>query len=324
MCSQYTSSTSRADAGAPSARGAPLDGPCTGALAAPPAALPAALAPSPPSPPPVPPLPPPADRAGLSIEFLGREASAFVPHLAVDCVVLGFHDGALQLLLTRWRSPRRWSLPGGFVRRDESLDDAARRVLRLRTGLDGAYLEQFHAFGAVDRGDPEIARAFDEPGAPAPDGAPAALAAPRWIAERVVSVAYYALVDHARARPAADGVLTDECRWWPVHARPALLFDHDAMVDRALGALRTHLGYRPVARSLLPDAFTLPELQRLYEAVLERSLDRRNFQKKMRELEILDRIGERRGVGVRRAPYLYRFRPAQYDEALRDGISLGR
>src|SRR3978361_1784504 len=91
-----------------------------------------------------------------SIEFLGEDASAFVPHLAVDCVVFGFHEGELKILLTHWKRRGRWSLPGGFVRWDDSLDDAASRILRTRAGLDDVYLEQFHTFGCPNRGDREV------------------------------------------------------------------------------------------------------------------------------------------------------------------------
>lgn len=250
-----------------------------------------------------------------SIEFLGDDASAYLPHLATDCVVFGFHDGELKILLTHWARRDRWSLPGGFVRRDESVDDAASRVLGLRTQLEQVYLEQFHTFGALDRRDEPIEQMF----ANEADGTTAA-----WVRERFVSVAYLALVDFSEVTPTADGELTDECRWWDLKARPSLLFDHDEMVERALQTMRTRLPYRPIGLNLFPDSFTLPELQRLYETVLGRPLDRRNFQKKMLDLGILDRIGERRGEGVRRAPYLYRFNRPRYAEALRDGESPGR
>lgn len=255
------------------------------------------------------------DRA-KSIEFLGSDANAYVPHLAVDCVVFGFHGGALKLLLTHWRRRPRWSLPGGFVLRDESLDDAARRVLRMRTGLENSYLEQFHTFGNPRRGDVRIAKMFD---AVAGNGS-----APAWIKERVISVGYYALVDWSEVTPAADGILTDDCRWWDLADHPPLLFDHDDMVQRALCVLRSQLGHRPIGLNLFPKQFTLPELQRLYESILGRPVDRRNFQKKMRDSGILERIGQRRGKGIRRAPYLYRFDPQRYREALDEGIRVGR
>jgi 8-oxo-dGTP diphosphatase len=253
---------------------------------------------------------------GRSIEFLGEDASAYVPQLAVDCVVFGVHAGELKVLLTHWAGRDRWSLPGGFVRRDESLDDAANRVLRLRTRLDQVYLEQFHTFGALDRRDEKIAEMVD-----ATSEVPSAAS---WVRERFISVAYYALVDFSEVMPTADGVLTDECRWWDLKTRPCLLFDHDEMVAYALDVLRTQIRHRPIGLNLFPDSFTLPELQRLYETVLGRTLDRRNFQKKMLDLGILERIGERRGDGVRRAPFLYRFDRPRYEAALREGISLGR
>jgi hypothetical protein len=250
-----------------------------------------------------------------SIEFLGDDASAYLPHLAADCVVFGFHDGELKILLTHWAQRDRWSLPGGFVRRDESVDDAASRVLSLRTQLDEVFLEQFHTFGSLDRRDEPIEQMF----AREPQGTTAS-----WVRERFVSVGYLALVDFSEVTPTADGVLTDDCRWWDLKARPPLLFDHDEMVERALSTLRTRMRYRPIGLNLFPDSFTLPELQRLYETVLGKALDRRNFQKKMLDLGILDRIGERRGEGVRRAPYLYRFNRARYDEAMQDEGAGGR
>lgn len=253
---------------------------------------------------------------GQSIDFLGTDASAYVPHLAVDCVVFGFHAGDLKILLTHQKRRGAWSLPGGFVRRDESLDDAANRILRMRTGLDRVYLEQFHTFGSPERGDKNIDPAFEAMLWKTPGTS--------WIRERVISVGYLALVDFAEVTPTADGMLTDDCRWWDLKTRPRLLFDHDDMVERALTALRAQLRHRPIGLNLFPDTFTLPELQRLYETILGRTLDRRNFQKKMRELGILERVGERHGEGIRRAPYLYRFDIPRYEAALREGISLGR
>ncbi len=257
---------------------------------------------------------PPAE--AQSLEFHGQRANDYIPHLAVDCVVFGFHEGALKILLTHWRTRKRWSLPGGFVRWRESLDDAACRILEMRTGLRDVYLEQFHTFGTPDRGDAEIERQL----APLVEAAPDAA----WIAGRVISVGYCALVDFSRATPAPDGVLTDDCRWWELSERPPLLFDHDDMVAHALTSLRAQLANRPVGLNLFPGTFTLPELQSLYETVLGRPLDRRNFQKKMLDLGIVERVGERRGKGVRRAPYLYRFDVPRYEAALRDGISIGR
>lgn len=253
-------------------------------------------------------------REGRSIELFGADASAYLPHLAVDCVVFGFHDGALRVLLVRWKGRGRWSLPGGFVLRRESLDQAAARVLELRTGLEEVYLEQFHTFGSPDRpGDPELDRMFDPAAA---EGAGA------WLRDRIVAVGYYALVDWSQAVPQADGTVIDDCQWWDVRDYPELLFDHCEILEAALCALRAQLATRPVGIALFPETFTLPELQQLYSAILDRPLDRRNFQKRMLAAGVLERVGKRQGEGAGRAPYLYRFHPERYRQALDEGSML--
>lgn len=227
---------------------------------------------------------------------------ALLPHLSVDCAVFGFHAGELKILLVKWKHLDGWSLPGGHVRRDESVDRAAERVLRERTGLDRIFLQQFHTFGGTDRGE-GVLRALA-----------GAMPGHEWMAERVVSVGYLALVDFAGATPTADP-FSEECRWWDVRERPALLLDHDAIVAGALETLRTQARYLPLGRNLLPEKFTMPELQRLYEAVLGRPLDRRNFQKRILDLGFVERLPERRTGGAHRAPYLYRFAAPARPEA---------
>jgi hypothetical protein len=142
-----------------------------------------------------------------------------------------------------------------------------------------------------------------------------------WIFGRTVSVGYLALVDFAEVTPAPDH-LSEEIRWWDVRERPPLLFDHDEIVASALGTLRTQLEYRPLGRSLLPEKFTMPELQRLYEAVLGTSLDRRNFQRRMLALGTVERLDERKRGVPHRAPRLYRFRPE--NEPYGAGAGAGR
>ena len=165
-------------------------------------------------------------------------------------------------------------LPGGYVGRRESLDHAARRVLRDRTGLGQVYLRQFHAFGGLRRREKSVGRLFARVGVAVPRDA--------WPLGRVVSIGYYALVDHAKVRPRTDH-LSDTCGWHLVHRRPKLEFDHDDVVAEALRALRASLDSAATAASLLPARFTMPELQRLHEAILDRRLDRRNFHKRMLE-----------------------------------------
>jgi ADP-ribose pyrophosphatase YjhB (NUDIX family) len=215
--------------------------------------------------------------------------------------VFGFHEGELKILLVKWKHLGRWSLPGGHVRRDESIDLAAGRVLRERTGLDRIFLQQFHAFGDTDRGEHALRGFSAELGLEGTEQA--------WMVDRVVSIGYLALVDFAEVAPTPDA-FSDECRWWDVREHPSLLFDHGAMIAQALGTLRARATYLPLGRNLLPEKFTMPELQRLYEAVLGHALDRRYFQKRIRDLGFVERLPERKTGGAHRAPYLYRFLPS--------------
>jgi ADP-ribose pyrophosphatase YjhB (NUDIX family) len=232
------------------------------------------------------------------VDFVAGADREYMPHLAVDCAILGFHAGELKVLLLRWKGATAWSLPGGFVRKDEPLDRAAERVLRERTGLDRIYLQQFHAFGGTDRGEDALAPTFRALGVDVPPG--------HWLVNRIVSVGYVALVDFAEATPSPD-FLSDECRWWDLHDHPPLLFDHDAVVARALDTVRAQLDSAALAAKLLPDKFTMPELRRLYETVLGRPLDRRNFQKWILDRGLVERLAERKVGGAHRAPFLYRF-----------------
>jgi ADP-ribose pyrophosphatase YjhB (NUDIX family) len=248
-------------------------------------------------------LPPPAPLVASSpAEILARPDPTFLPHLSVDCAVFGFHAGELKLLLLKWKYLDAWSLPGGYVRRDEPVDRAAERVLHERTGLERIFLQQFRVFGGTDRGEGAVVRALGTAmGVDVP--------ADHWMAERVVSVGYFALVDHTGATPTPD-LFSEECRWWDVRNRPSLLFDHDTIADAALDTLRAQARYLPLGANLLPEKFTMPELQRLYEAVLGRPLDRRNFQRWMLDLGFVERLAERKTGGAHRAPYLYRFTDA--------------
>jgi 8-oxo-dGTP diphosphatase len=238
------------------------------------------------------------DARTLIAELFDGGDRKLVPHLSVDCTIFGFHTGQMKVLLLKWRHLDAWSLPGGFVRMDEPVDRAAERVLRERTGLERVFLQQFHAFGGVDRGEAALVPAFQAMGVRPPAG--------HWTVSRVVSIGYVALVDFAKAGLTPDA-FSEECRWWDLNERPMLLFDHDAMVDLALATVRTQLDYLPLAANLLPEKFTMPELQRLYETVLGKQLDRRNFQKRMLDQGFIVRLAERKTGGAHRSPYYYRF-----------------
>ena len=216
------------------------------------------------------------------------------PALAVDCVVFGLDDEDLKvLLIQRDLEPfaGRWALPGGFVHVDESVDDAARRELAEETGASRVYLEQLYTFGAVAR-DPR---------------------------DRVVSVAYYALVNLADTRVKAATDARDAA-WFAVHDAPRLAFDHDDIIQLALERLRGKVRYRPVGFELLPPKFTLTMLQRLYEKILERTLDKRNFRKKVLATGLLEELDEVEQDVAHRAARLYRFDKKRYRELEKEGV----
>lgn len=236
-----------------------------------------------------------------------KTSSQYLPELTIDCVILGFHKDQLKVLLLRWKGTNEWSLPGGPIQLSEAVDEAAYRTLKERTGLDRIFLQQFHVFGALARYNREEMK----------EKLKHLVAPERWFA-RPVSVGYYALVDYSKVTPTPDAY-TDECKWRDLGDLPQLLFDHNHIVKVALQALRTQLSWQPVGYNLLPEEFTLPELQRLYETILGRTLDPRNFQRKILGLAIVERLDARKKGVAHKAPYLYRFNKDRYQEILTEG-----
>lgn len=215
--------------------------------------------------------------------------------LTVDCAVFGFDDGELKVLLIRRALEPfkgKWALPGGFVRVDETLYDAARRELTEETGLNNVFLEQLYTFGEVGR-DPR---------------------------ERVVSVAHYALVklsDH-EAKAATDAA---NAEWFPISRLPKLAFDHADIVIAALTGLQRKVRYQPIGFELLPPKFTLSELQHLYEAILETKLDKRNFRKKVLNFSLIIPLKETQMIGRHRPAQLFRFAADKYEKLKRRGFN---
>ena len=215
--------------------------------------------------------------------------------LTVDCVVFGYDEGGLKVLLVeRGLEPfkSRWALPGGFVRVDETLDDAARRELEEEAGLRNVFLEQLYTFGAVTR-DPR---------------------------ERVVSVAHFALVklSEHRAKASTDAA---NAEWFPISKIPKLAFDHADILATALGRLKGKVRYQPIGFELLPPKFTLSQLQHLYEAVLETKLDKRNFRKKVLSFGLLIPLNETRMAGRHRPAQLFQFDTEKYNKLKKRGFN---
>jgi 8-oxo-dGTP diphosphatase len=241
--------------------------------------------------------------------FLLNGHKEFLPHISVDCVIFGFHDNQLKVLLLKWKDRGSWCVPGGFVMRDESLDDSAKRTLQERTGLKDIFLRQFQAFGHPRR--EKGKKPFKIVGT-----------SKSWLMERFITVGYWALVEFSKVTPQPDW-LSEACQWHDIHKVPRLIYDHNLIVDSALEALRLSLNDHPVGYNLLPEKFTMPELQKLYETILDTPLDRRNFQKKMLSLDILERLNERKTGGAHKAPFLYRFDKRKYEKAMKRGLRGG-
>ena len=239
----------------------------------------------------------------------------FLPSLSVDCVIFGFHDGELKVLLLKHRHLNIWGLPGGFVYKDEPADVAAQRVLQERTGLQQIFLQQFHTFGDTERYDKEFHnRDLKKDGI--------TVQSDHWLLQRFVTIGYYALVEFSKVSPSEDS-LTEKCMWWDIRKIPSLMLDHKKIFDRALQALRMQLNYQPIGYNLLPEKFTMPELQKLYETILDKKLDRRNFQRKILNYGILRRLKEIKKGVAHKAPYLYSFDLNRYQEALSVGLQGG-
>jgi len=244
-------------------------------------------------------------------DFLLNGDQTFLPHISVDCVIFGFHEDQLKVLLLRWKRGGQWCLPGGFIKKEEAMDDSAIRILKERTGLSSIFLKQFHAFG-----DPMREKKKDD--FLIVDGA----TKDSWIMQRFITVGYYALVEFSKVKPLPD-LLSEDCKWWDIHKVPKLIYDHNRILATALETLRLSLNDYPVGYNLLPEKFTMPQLQTLYETILDKSIDRRNFQKKMLALGLLDRLKERKTGGAHKAPYLYRFDKKKYEKAMKQGLKFG-
>lgn len=213
--------------------------------------------------------------------------------VAVDCIIFGFDQDGLKLLLIKRKfAPQegQWSLMGGFVSLNESIDDSAKRVLYDLTGLKDIYLEQLLTYGEVNR---------DQ-------------------VERVLSVAYYALIktdDYNKELGELHGA-----KWVKIADKPDLIFDHNLMVEKALTRLKHRVKSEPIGFELLSDKFTLPQLQMLYEAIFQEEFDKRNFRRRILSMDLLVKLNEKDKTSSKRGAYKYKFDKNRYDELVRTGF----
>lgn len=213
-------------------------------------------------------------------------------YVSVDCIILGFREDRLWVLVTKRRFEPlvgKDSLMAGFIRSDENLSETVDRVVREFTGIDNVFMEQVGAYGDLGRD----------------------------TGERVVSIAYYALIDINSFDEELCKVYN--ARWEEVNNLGELIFDHNKMVKDALDILRQKAAIHPVGFNLLPEKFTLPQLQTLYEAIYQRPLDKRNFRKKILEMEILEKQEDKDKSSSKRGAFYYKFNKKRYDQLINEG-----
>jgi 8-oxo-dGTP diphosphatase len=230
----------------------------------------------------------------------------YIPNLSIDCVIFGFHDTVLKVLVVKMKGNNFWALPGGYILKTENIKEAANRILQQRTGAKNIYLQQFRVFSDLNRSE----GFFEE------------FENTIWNKQRFLSIGFYALVDFSVVNLVVDN-LSDACEWKAIDELPELMMDHKSIFDKALITLRKQLNYKPIGFNLLPEKFTMPEIQKLYEIILGKKLNRGNFFRKMLRYDILIKLDESRKGGAHKAPDLYKFDVEKYQIALKNGLNEG-
>lgn len=224
-----------------------------------------------------------------------RFSKEIIETLSIDCLIFGFRNGGLDILLIKHGegiSKGKWALPGGWIRNDEGIDDAANRLLTSLTGVSNIYLEQLRAFGDVDR----------YPG------------------RRVITLAYYALIN-AENYALSAGFTASDANWFRIHDVPRLPYDHDRILKTALTHLKHKVRHEPIGFNLLPKKFTLHQIQQLYESILETALDKPNFRRKLLKMNLLVPCDEKQRDVSHRAANFYRFDKRIYKKLTESGFS---
>lgn len=248
--------------------------------------------------------------------MLDKTGDIFIPNISVDCIILGFHSGCIKVLLCKPETSEKWMLPGGFVTEDEDPEESAYRVLTEKTGLkNDIYLRQFCFFGKKGRirnGEHAamIKRMKFDCESIIKQHAP----------NRFISLGYYSLIKYSDVNVSTHE--HEETSWFDINKIPELYADHEEIIYTAISSIRKQIGFIPVGYELLPEKFTMPELRCIYEVLLGRELDRRNFQRKMLTIGYISPLNEKRKAGAHKAPNLYTFIKDKYKEAEELGIQI--
>jgi hypothetical protein len=230
----------------------------------------------------------------------GSDNKNFIPNLSFDCVIFGFNGKLLKILILEYHNTGLFALPGGFIEENQTLKDAVKEGVQARTGLENVYLDQFQIFGGLERSDPNAMRRILE--ANNKD-----LEENKWMLDRFLTVGHYALINYEEVTPKPDH-LSDSIGWYAIDELPKLMMDHNQIVEKALQVLRSNLSEKLIGMNLLPQKFTMKQLQLVFEAVLGQTLRRTTFQRKMLSLDALERHEKLFQGKAHKAPYLYSFK----------------
>jgi hypothetical protein len=244
------------------------------------------------------------------------DAVDYCPGISLDCVIIGFHEGSLKVLLNKFPTYAKWMLPGGFIYKNEHIDAAATRTLISRTGLSNVYLRQFYLFGDVNRTnlneneDMLLRQGYSEDDE----------YVSKWFLQRFFSIGYYAFVEYGKVK--VHSAMDEDVAWFDLNHIPPLYTDHNKIIDKAIATIRSQLNSIPVGYELLPEKFTLTQLRTIYETLLDTKLDRRNFQRKIVSTGLVCKLNEVYKKWGQKSSALYSFDKKKYHDAMKHGISI--
>ena len=240
-------------------------------------------------------------------DFIENGYKTFLPHITIECVIFTYENRQLKVLIFDWQE-LGWGLPSGHIKHEEPITEAASRILKDRTSLDNIFLKQFFTFGDS----PYRSKYIKHDVIPEDS----------WLATRVLTIGYYALIDYSKVQAILQ-ILGPSHKWADIHEIPENMgMDHGEIIKKALATLRHNIFREPIGYELLPEKFTLPEIQTLYETILDKKLDRRHFPNKLVSLGIIEKLDEKRSIGQHRSPYLYKFHQDNYQSALNNSVEV--
>jgi len=230
----------------------------------------------------------------------GSKNTDYIPNLSYDCVIFGFNGKTLKILILEYYNTGFFALPGGFIKKNQSLKEAVQKGVEERTGLTNVFFDQFQIFDKPDRANTYAMRCILEANNQnTPEN--------QWMMDRFLTVGHYALINYEDTNPKPD-YLSDSIGWYAIDDIPKLMMDHNEIIDKALEVLRNNISEKLIGMNLLPQKFTMKQLQQVFEAIIDQKLRRTSFQRKMLSLDILDRHEKLFEGKAHKAPYLYSFK----------------